>query len=210
VLEGYWPERLSAGDFIRHWTTRSLRLSSTVTHLARTTAVRECDGYAALPRGLYSDNLLLLKLALRGGVIAFGDTSTFTWRIDDASAGYSATYQEVAGACRGFLTLLDSDPVLATHGATRADWPGLRRLLRRQCGTWYAGRWRDRYRHRLPTVEWLVAALALPPLPGYYRQIAGGLADASKDGVKRRAPFLLALKRRLRGVPLGPKTVVRR
>jgi glycosyltransferase involved in cell wall biosynthesis len=200
TLEGYWPQQLPVNEFIRHWTTRSLRLASTVTHLARTDSIRACGGYADLPRGLYSDNLLVLKLALLGGAIAFGQTCTFTWRIDDASAGYSATYQEVAGSCHGFLALLETDPVIAAHGASRADWPVLRRLLQRQCGTWYFGRWFDRYRHRLTRSEWLRAALALPNLPGYYRQIGGGLLAAAKEDVKQRVPLLLALKRRWRNV----------
>jgi glycosyltransferase involved in cell wall biosynthesis len=196
ALPGMWVEQHAAADFIRAWTTRRMRLLSTITHMSRTDTARRCGGYADLPRGLYSDNLLLLKLALRGDVV-FGQHCTFTWRVDDTSTGFAASYQEVAAACRGFLDLLDTDSDIAAYAASRSDWHELRQLLREQCGSWYFYRWRDRYSTRLSTMAWLRAAYALPFMRSYYRQVHGTLAEMAKRPVRERMPALVAFKQRV-------------
>jgi glycosyltransferase involved in cell wall biosynthesis len=196
TLPGMWAEQLAAADFIRLWTTKTMRLLSTITHVSRTDSARLCGGYADLPRGLYSDNLLLLKLAMRGDVV-FGQQCTFTWRVDDSSTGFAASYQEVAAACRGFLEVLDHDPQIAAYAASRPDWYELRKLLREQCGSWYFYRWRDRYAQRLSTAAWLRAAYALPFMPSYYRQVHATLAELAKRPVRERVPALVEFKQRV-------------
>lgn len=186
-FEGEWPERLSAADFIRGWTTKSIRLVSTVTHMSRTASARACGGYADFPRALYSDNLFLLKLALLGDVV-LSQHSTFTWRIDDTSTGYSASYQEVARSCRMFLRQLESDRQINAFAARQPAWPELRALLRQQCGSWYFFRWRDRYRSRLTTLAWLRAACAMPYLPSYYGMVYEALLQDAKARVRQSFP----------------------
>ena len=181
---GEWPERLSAADFIRGWTTKSIRLASTITHMARTASARACGGYANFPRGLYSDGLLLLKLALLGDVV-LSQHSTFTWRIDDTSTGYSASYREVARSCRMFLRQLDNDADIMAFAATQPTWMELRTLLRQQCGSWYFFRWRDRYRSRLSTLAWLRAACAMPYIPSYYEMVCAALLQDAKARVRQ-------------------------
>src|SRR5687767_14831135 len=68
-FDGIWPEHLSGEDFLRAWTVKRLRLMSTITLMARTATARACGGYADFPRGLFSDNLLLLKMCLAGDVV---------------------------------------------------------------------------------------------------------------------------------------------
>jgi glycosyltransferase involved in cell wall biosynthesis len=196
TFDGYWPAQLPADEFIRAWAVKRLRLVSTVTHMSRTTSARLCGGHAELPRALYSDNLLLLKLALMGDVV-FGQGCTFTWRIDDASTGFSATCAEVARACRDFMRSLDRDRHVMAYARQHRGWSELRLLLRQQCGNWYFHRWRDRYRRRLSRAEWIRAAFALPFVPSYYRDVVMTLTERCKRHVERRAPVIAAMKRRV-------------
>jgi glycosyltransferase involved in cell wall biosynthesis len=186
---GRWPSGSLPGDeFLRAYTAREIRLASTVTNMARTASVRRCGKYAALPRALYSDNLLLTKLALMGDV-AFAERATFRWRVDDSSTGFSAAHQEVADACRGFLRALDTDPQFMAYAAAHdAAWPSLKRDLASHCGRWYFYRWRDRYSRRLSHAEWLRAAFLLPYIPSYYEQVWDTLSEAARSWVKARWP----------------------
>lgn len=164
---GIWPELMGGHDFLCAWASKRLRLMSTVTLMARTAVIRAAGGYVHLPRALYSDNVLLLRLALTGDVV-LGPRAIFRWRIDDASAGFSATWRDVAEASRLVLRFLETDAQVRAYAAAHSDqWPDLRAHLRRQCATWYFFRWK-RYRDRVPPAEWVRAAFALPYVRGYY------------------------------------------
>ncbi len=190
-VEGDWPETTLAGDvFLRAYTLRRVRLASTVTHMARTAQVRQCGGYAPLPKALYSDNLLLTKLALTGDV-AFAKRATFRWRVDDASTGFSATHGEAAGACRGFMRALTEDALLRAYAhAHPLVWKGLKAELTSHCAQWYLFRWSERYSKRLSRTRWVKAAFALPYIRSYYANVCAILSERFKTGLKFRWPSL--------------------
>ena len=183
--EGFWAPLLTGDQFLEAWALKRLRLMSTVTLMARTTVARARGGYLDLPRALYSDNVLLIRLAL-GGSIVLGQHCAFRWRIDDASTGFSASYHEVAGACRGFLRYLDTDPQVAAYARQHpVVWRKLHRLLRHQCGRWYFFRWKERYAGRLDTREWVRAAFAVPFSWSYYALVRQEIVCRAKARIRR-------------------------
>jgi glycosyltransferase involved in cell wall biosynthesis len=181
-LRGEWPTVLEGEEFLRGWTTKRIRLASTVTLLVRRDVALARGGYLELPRALLSDNVLLLRLAL-GGEVVLGERCRFRWRIDDASTGFSASYRETAAACREFLHFLDHDAELAALlPRDPAAAHQLRALFRMQCATWFFFRWRNRYSTRLGTAAWVRAAFSMPFIPGYYRMVGGELLAYARTG----------------------------
>lgn len=196
--EGDWPRLLAGDEFLEAWAVKRLRLMSTVTLMARTKVARARGGYLDLPRALYSDNVLLIRLVL-GGSIVFGRSCTFTWRIDDASTGFSASYQEVAGACRGFLHYLETDPQIAAYARQHPIvWRKLHRLLRDQCSRWYFFRWKERYGARLDTGEWVRAAFAIPFMSSYSALLRQEFVGRAKARIRRQ---LGGIRHSLRAAP---------
>lgn len=197
-FDGIWPERLPGPDFVRAWTSKRLRLMSTITLMARTGSVRACGGYADFPRGLFSDNLLLLKLCLAGDVV-LGRTAVFRWRLDEASTGFSAPPKELARACLAFLEALSTDPDLAAYASQHpATWRDLEALLREQSINWYFFRWLG-YETRLTRLEWVRAGMAMPFTPSYYGRVLDMMLARAKRRMARRYPAAHRTYRLLRG-----------
>lgn len=197
-FDGIWPERLPGPDFVRAWTSKRLRLMSTITLMARTSTARAWGGYADFPRALFSDNMLLLKLCLAGDVV-LGRTAVFRWRLDDASTGFSAPPQELASACLAFVRALSTDRDLAAYATAHpAIWRDLEALLREQAINWYFFRWLG-YETRLPRREWVRAALAMPLTSSHYRRVLGTMLVRAKRRVATRYPAAHRTYRLLRG-----------
>jgi glycosyltransferase involved in cell wall biosynthesis len=196
-FDGIWPEHLSGEGFLRAWTAKRVRLMSTITLMARTATARACGGYADFPRGLFSDNLLLLKLCLAGDV-ALGRTAVFRWRLDEASTGFSAAPCELASACRRFLSTLSADPDLLAYAAAHPEtWRALKPLLREQCVSWYFFRWLG-YEEHLSPREWIRAGMEMPFTYTYYRRVVETIVSRGKGGLADRYPAMHRAYRSLR------------
>jgi glycosyltransferase involved in cell wall biosynthesis len=198
-FESEWPEALPGEEFVPAWVSKRVRLMSTVTHMSRTAVARRY-GYSEFPRALYSDNMLLLKLAL-GRQVAFGRKAVFRWRIEATSTGFSADYREVGAVCRQFLRALEDDPDLQAYAALHpAQWGALKPVLREQCANWYLSRWELRYLPSLSRVDGLRAACELPWMPNYYRAVASRIRQSLGEWAAERAPRVYALHRTARRV----------
>lgn len=174
------PELISGEDFLRTWCRHEYKNGSTQTHLARTKDIKMCGGFPDFPRGIHSDDALLVKLCLNS-YVALGTRCTFRWRISEFSTGSSKIYQESAAACKQYLKFLNSDPKLLDFAAKYPEkWAELKRHLVRAGTGVHLAAWKNIYRKSLSPLEWIKAAFTLPFIPTYYAKVAYNLLKTLK------------------------------
>jgi hypothetical protein len=192
------PDVMTGEDLIRRWTVNGVESYTPI--MARTADIKRCGGYPDFPWGTCSDSVLLVKLCL-GREVAFSKRCSYRLRIDDASHGWSLPCGELAKDLRAFFQFLDSDADLQAYAAGHRDeWTELRRCMVEVMWQTYHLRWRTMYRERMRLLPWIGAGLALPFIPGYYRQVAmtlnGVFRELLVSRVKRSAPRLYESYRR--------------
>lgn len=184
---GPLPDILSGADFVRAaWHTFEYRFECFATTLAKTELIRRCGGYPDFTRGSHNDNALLIKLCLNDYVV-FSDKCAFRWRVYESSHGWSIDIRDLAAASREFLLFLDSDPAIQRFAVSYVpEWRELKHYLVTVTWETYFERWRSIYRERLPHLQWVKAAFALPFILAYYRKVISTLIKVSKRAVENR------------------------
>ncbi|HEX6924535.1 MAG TPA: glycosyltransferase [Longimicrobiaceae bacterium] len=182
------PERVPGDKFMllrANYKVSGIR--NTVTHLSRTVRLRECGGWPTFPRSIFSDEALVMKLAL-GRDVAFSRACVFRNRVYPASFGTTSSCRDLAAASRQFLRFVNDGPeVVAFAAAHPLRASELRKTLSRSIWSQYYRVWRSRYRSRLPYVEWVRAGFGMPPIAGYYARLAWPLAHYSLRALARSA-----------------------
>lgn len=89
------------------WKSRPLPVANLVTVMAQTDRMRQ-RGYQPFARGLNSDNLLFLQLALEGA-ISFVPEATFYWRTHDKQQNQMSSSKLIAQSARQFRALVRHD-----------------------------------------------------------------------------------------------------
>jgi glycosyltransferase involved in cell wall biosynthesis len=170
------PPVLSGPDLLRGtWKEYAFCFQCFSTFIAKTAELKACGGYPDFIKGYAIDNAVVVKLSLKGDVV-FSPSSTFRWRVDGDSFGWSAPIADLAGACRQYMRWLETDPTLVRYGEINpVIWSELKDALQRNEWRCYRMRWSDIYRHRLSGPQWLKAAFAMPYSYSYYREVASVL-----------------------------------
>ncbi len=186
------PDRMPSDEFLLAWARREYTFYLMVTLLARTEAIRRCGGYPRYQRGVHCEDALLVKLCLESGSVMLGQTCYFRWRIADSSFGFSTKPHELASAVRQYIDFFESDPVVLRFAAEHPErWATLKAELVKKGPRNYLWYWQTLYRERLSTLDWLRAAFHMPPIPFYYRHVAGFgrhlLQRRLRETVRRRA-----------------------
>jgi hypothetical protein len=172
------PDVMTGMDFLRAWCRHEHSVECWVTHLSRTADLRRCGGFLCTPLSTHSDDGLIVKLAVTGSV-RFTTEATFRWRIDGESHGWNISVEGLAADTRHFLKFLAKDPAMRQAKQLHGDaWNGVRRQLETMAWRTYWHRWSTMYRARLPYSRWALAAFAMPPILGYYRQALGSLRQS--------------------------------
>ena len=189
------PEFLSGEDFIRSWNTYKYENYSTI--LARTYDLKECGGFADFPWGTASDDVLLMKLCLKGSV-AFSRRCAFQYRWDEASFGLALSLRQLAEDYRCLLKLLESDPTFRAYEKQKPElWTELKQRIVTMTWHEYFHRWDTIYKERLGLFPWVKAAFALPFPPDYYRAVRSSLRYGIKEKLivqaKARLPWVYRL-----------------
>jgi glycosyltransferase involved in cell wall biosynthesis len=184
-------EIMSGADFIRGtWKDYQLGFEALGTNVARTSAIRACGGYPDFTRGSAIDNALIIKLCLNSHVL-FGRHCAWRWRVYESSHGWSVSIQDLAASSREFMRFLETDPVIQELARVNpAEWQELKGALIHNEWKTYLWRWRDIYKERLPYIEWVRAAFAMPFMPSYYRNVA----SVFRAEIKARAMKSLGLR----------------
>ena len=172
--KGVFPETMSGPDCIRAiWQTYEFDFECVESIISRTKFLKESGGYPLFPKGNGSDNAVLIKMCLKGDA-AFGRNCTFRWRVHEGGGGWSATIDELAASARQFMKWLDTDATVVEFARKNpSEWREIKEFLKRNEVRTYLWRWSDLYKKRLTTMEWVKAAFAMPPIPFYYRKVAG-------------------------------------
>lgn len=163
------PDFLTGEEFVRTWTKHGF--ANYTTFLTRTKDIRECGGFPDYPRGYHIEDAVLLKLCL-GRSLAFSKRCTFSLCRSDSSMSASMGHEELAGATKGFLTFLDSDPRILNYKRSHpALWSELKDIMVTMTWRTYFNHWKSMDRQRISTIQWAKAACALPFVPAYYRGV---------------------------------------
>lgn len=185
-------EIMSGADFIRGtWKTFQFGFEALGTNVARTAALRAAGGYPDFTRGSAIDNALIVKVCLKSSV-AFSGKCAWRWRVYESSHGWSVSIKDFAASCREFMKFLQTDPVLRELAKDDpAEWEELKGALIHNEWETYFWRWRDIYKQRLPYLEWVRAAFAMPFILSYYRKVA----HVIRMDLKTRALALIGVRR---------------
>ncbi|BCA54126.1 glycosyl transferase [Nitrospira sp. KM1] len=174
------PEFMSGPDFIRSWNAYGFESYSTV--LGRADFIKADGGHPPIPGGTHTDDVILIKLCLRGSV-AISQRSSFRWRYSPVSFGWSLKCASLAEDTRVYLKFLDSDPSIARFAAQHPmEWSSLKPILARLGWQTYLERWEGMYRAQAPLFQWIKGGFALPYIPEYYR----GVGSALWYGIRER------------------------
>ena len=94
--------------------------------------------------------------------------------------------KELAADSNDFLRWLDCDPTIQEFAAKNfGQWQDLKRVLVRMTWATYLWRWRDIYKYRLTTLQWIREAFRMPFLPAYYKEVLRVFRDTTIAWVKR-------------------------
>jgi glycosyltransferase involved in cell wall biosynthesis len=167
------PDILSGADFITDaWQSHVYEFECFATCLAKTEQIRACGGYPEFRKGSHNDNALLIKLSLNS-YIAFNPECSFMWRVYETSHGWSISIWDLAADTRQFLRFLETDPTILKFGSAHpVEWKKLKSILVTMAWNTYFTRWNDIYRSRLSPPQWVATAFAMPPIAGYYKNVA--------------------------------------
>ena len=177
-----FPAQVLAGaDFIRGlWQSFEFGFEAIGTFLARTAKVMESEGYPDFVHGNGIDNALVIKLCLNSKVV-LNPECVWRWRVHESGFGWSVSPKGLAAAHIEFMRFLDSDPVIRKLAAVRpAEWRELKNALVRNEWKTYFWRWRDIYKDRLSSFEWVRAAFEMPFILSYYRNVASVFRNEAK------------------------------
>ena len=178
------PQLLSGEEFIRSWNTYKYENYSTL--LAKREDIINCGGFAHIPWGTASDDLLLMKLCFRGSV-AFNQRCTFQWRWDEASFGWGLSIQQLAEDYRHLLRILETDPVFRVYKKQNpGTWNELKQHIVWMSWRAYFHRWSTLYKQRLPFLPWLRAAFAVRFPLAYYGVVLSSLRWTIREMVLSR------------------------
>ena len=163
------PDYIEGADFIRNWTNNGFASYTSI--VARTDDIRRCGGYLDCPWGNHSDDALMLKLCLSGGV-AYSKTCAYRLRYDTASFGWSIGIVRFAEDTQRFLSFLESDPCVLDYARQHPEsWTALKQAVVKMTWEGYYHRWASMQCQDRDLLEWIKAAFALPFLPEYYRAV---------------------------------------
>jgi glycosyltransferase involved in cell wall biosynthesis len=179
------PDILSGPEFIRStWGRYEYDFHNLETFLSKRKILLGAGGYPDFVRGNHSDDAAAIRTALNHYVV-FSSRCVFRHRVYEGGGGWQASIGELSTACRQFMQFLDDDPTIRAFEAENpAEWQDLRRcLVNMSLGT-YFWRWRDIYRDRLSTTEWVKAAFTMPFVPHYYRRVMSVFRKAAITKVK--------------------------
>jgi glycosyltransferase involved in cell wall biosynthesis len=179
------PPVLSGPDFIRAvWKTREFGFRNVESFLTRTKLLRETGGYPEFANGNYSDDTAVIRCCLNNYVV-LSSKCVYRHRVHEGGFGWKASMEDLAAATRDFIQLLDEDPTIRRFAnKDRQEWRNLRRCLVEMSWLTYLWRWRDIYRDRLSTIQWIKAAFALPWLPRYLWQVAMAFRATTRAKIK--------------------------
>jgi glycosyltransferase involved in cell wall biosynthesis len=185
------PGVVSGAEFIRDtWRFNKYKFECLATFLARTREIKSCGGYPEFSKGTHSDDALLIKLTL-DSYVAFSSKGVFRYRAYETSHGWSLNIWDLAADSRQFLQFLNNDPVVWEFSLSHPDeWRDLKEILVRMAWRTYFYRWRGMYRERLRLPTWVAAAFALPPIPGYYRNVGRSLGAEMKGFLRSIGPSI--------------------
>jgi len=182
------PEMISGRDFLREWSYYTYRFICHTSILARTSQLKMCGGYPDFPTGNSSDDALLIKLCLNNHV-AYSPRCLFRKREFESSLGYGCSYTELVKAETQFLQFLDADPWILEQARIRpADWSETKKHIIRLIWETCFSRWRYMYRKRLPRMQWVLSAFAMPFIPDYYSAVIHTLVEMALSRVKALLP----------------------
>jgi glycosyltransferase involved in cell wall biosynthesis len=177
------PELLSGPEFIRAaWGTREYGFGSFSTYMARTEKLLAAGGYPNFWVAQGDEDALIVKMCL-DNFVAFSTRSVFRKRYDESTDQQSLPIRDLARGLRDFLRFFDTDEKILEYASSQpAEWSRSKRYLVDAAWRTYYLRWANTYRNRLPTIQWVLAAFALPPIPAYYKAVASTLTAACMAG----------------------------
>ena len=182
------PALMTGEDLVRKWTENGFESYTGI--LVRTADARRCGGYPDYPGGTHVDDALLVKLCLNH-LVAFNHRCTYRLANDESSFGWSLKWQLLAEDTRRFLKFLNSDPMLLAYANEhREQWVELKECLAAMTWGTYLYRWATLYQRRLPLLQWVRAAFAMPFIPNYYRQVRSLLLSALNRYASARIKIL--------------------
>jgi glycosyltransferase involved in cell wall biosynthesis len=188
------PDVLSGPEFIKAtWGTRQYGFGALCTFLGRTEKLLECGGFPNIWAGTSDEDLLMVKLCL-GSHVALSTRCSFRKRFYETSIGYALETKNLARGIREFISLLDSDDLIAAYAQQHPhEWAEMRGYLVSSAWNTYFFRWADLYRRRLPAVQWAVAGFSLPVR--YHSRVARLIVGAGKAAMMSRAERVLTCVR---------------
>jgi hypothetical protein len=172
---------MSGADFIRGtWQRYTFGYEALGTNVAKTAAIVAAGGYPNFTRGSGMENALIIKICLNSAV-ALSPDCVWRWRVYETSHGWSVSIKDFAASCKQFMHYLQSDSgIREVAKANPSEWKELRAALIRNEWQTYYWRWRDIYKTRLPYLQWVKAAFAMPFMLGYYRNVASVFRNDAK------------------------------
>ena len=179
------PTILSGPDFIRAtWQRYEFNYQNLEGFITRTKLWQETGGYPVFTTGNHTDNASVIKLCLNHYVV-FSPKCVSRHRVHPEGCGWTVSLKELAAGSKEFLRWLDYDPTIQQFGAKHfAEWQKLKPVLARMIGETYLWRWRDIYKFKLGTLDWIREAFRMPLLPGYYRKVAVVFWAAAKHWLR--------------------------
>jgi glycosyltransferase involved in cell wall biosynthesis len=180
------PVILSGPDFIRAtWERCEFNYYNVEGFITRTKLWQQNGGYPVFTSGNHTDNASVIKLCLDHHV-AFSSKCVSRHRVHPEGCGWTVSMKAFAADSNDFLLWLDSDPTIQRFAARHFEqWQDLKRALVRMTWETYLWRWRDIYKYRLTTFEWVREAFRMPLLSAYYKKVAFIFWATAKGRVKR-------------------------
>jgi glycosyltransferase involved in cell wall biosynthesis len=180
------PVILSGPEFVRAtWERREFDYYNVEGFLTRTKLWQQNGGYPVFTSGNHTDNASVIKLCLDHHVV-FSSKCVSRHRVHSEGCGWTISMKELAGDSKDFLRWLDVDQTIQEFAAKNfRQWQDLKRVLVRMTWETYLWRWRDIYRYRLTTLQWIREAFRMPFLPAYYKQVICVFRDTAIASVKR-------------------------
>jgi hypothetical protein len=177
---------LSGAEFIRGlWQNFDIGFEAIGTFVARTAAIIAAGGYPNFRRGSGMENALIIKLCLNSHV-ALSPNCVWRWRVYESSYGWSVSVSDLATSTKDFMRYLNTDPrIRELARANPAQWKELKAALIHNEWQTYFWRWRDVYKTRLPYLQWMKAAFAMPFMLNYYRNVASVFRKDAKVQIKK-------------------------